>query len=146
MVAQQCYGHIKYGRVPTEAPYMAAQHRQRWCQRMLRLCTSSLSDPAGTISAAASPTSTPVRAVKPCDAPCSEAMNGCATTLRTYYVQTRRHRSAWHGRPASTEAVSAHSESLHFQSVRPSSRHIFAASSPTSTPLRAVRSSDAPCY
>ena len=40
-------------------------------------------DPAGTIFAASSPTSTPLRAVKFGDAPCYYAVNGCATMLRT---------------------------------------------------------------
>ena len=72
--------------------------------------------------AASSPTSTPLRAVKFANAPCFYAMNGCATTLRAYHLRTRRPRSALQGRMAPTKAVSAHSASLNFQSVRPS-RH-----------------------
>jgi len=40
------------------------------------------------------------------------AVNGCATTLWTYHVRTRRHRSALQGRPVPSKAMSAHSASL----------------------------------
>jgi hypothetical protein len=63
--------------------------------------------------------------------------------LRSYHVRTRRHSSASQGRLAPTKAVSAHSASLHVQSVRPSTPAdtIFAASSPTPTEPEASASS-----
>jgi len=109
MTAQRRYGHIKSGRVATDAPRKSAWRRQRPWLRILRLFTLRLSDPAGTIFTASSPTSTRVRTVKFGDAPSYEAVNGRATTLRTYHVRTRRHRSALQGRLAPTMAVMAHS-------------------------------------
>jgi len=72
-----------------------------------------------TVFAASSPTPTPLRAVKFGDAPCRFAAIVCTTTLRAYNLRARRPRSALQGRLAPTQAVSAHSESLNFQSVIP---------------------------
>jgi len=112
--------HMCGGRAIGKTPHVAAWRRRRLCQR---LCTSLPSETQClSFFAASSPTSTPLRAVKFGDAPCYQAVNGCAATLRTCHVRTRRHTSALQGRLAPTKAVWAHSASLHFQAVRPS-RH-----------------------
>jgi len=100
----------------TEAPCKAARRRQMPCRRMLRLCNPNLPDTAGTISAASSPKSTPLLAVKFVDAPCYQSLNVCATTLRTSHVRTRRCRSASQGRPA--KIVPAGSDRLEVQRRR----------------------------
>jgi len=79
----------------------AAWRRQGRCRRILRLCTSSLSDPEHTIFAASLPTPKPVHTVKLGDAPCHYAVNDCEATLRKHHVRARRPRSALQGRHSS---------------------------------------------
>ena len=98
-----------------------------------------------SIFAAASPTPTPLRAVKFGDAPCYKVINGCEMMLRTYHVRMRRHRCALPGRLAPTRPCRRIS-GLCTSSLSDPALTIFAASSPTSTPGRAIKFRDAPCY
>jgi hypothetical protein len=65
-----------YRRVATEAPCKAAWRRQKAVSVHSASLHFSLSDPAGTIFAVSSPTSTPLRAVKFGDALCYQVVNG----------------------------------------------------------------------
>ena len=95
---------------------------------------------------ASSPTPTPSHAVKFGDAPLCKVVIGRAMTSRAFHLRTRCPRSAVQGRLAPTKAVSAHSQSLNFQtsSLSDPVDTSFTASSPTPTPLRAAKFSDAP--
>jgi hypothetical protein len=62
--------------------------------RLYTSCLAVCQDPEVTISAASSPTPTPVRAVKFNEAPYDYAVNVCAMTLRAFLLRTRCPRSA----------------------------------------------------
>jgi len=97
--------------------------------------------PEDTFFTASSPTPTPSHAVKFGDAPLCKVVIGRAMTSRAFHLRTRCPRSAVQGRLAPTKAVSAHSQSLNFQtsSLSDPEDTSFTASSPTPTPLRAAK-------